>query len=86
MVDTAGLRRKSKISETLEKSMIGDTLKTIKYSNICVLMIDASIGLEKQDLAIARMIVGEGRGLIIGANMWDKVINKDETKNNIFIN
>ena len=84
LVDTAGLRRKSKISETLEKSMIGDTLKSIKYSNICVLMIDASIGLEKQDLAIARMIVGEGRGLIIGANMWDKVINKDETKNNIF--
>ena len=84
LVDTAGLRRKSKISETLEKSMIGDTLKSIKYSNICVLMIDASIGLEKQDLAIARMIVGEGRGLIIGANMWDKVINKDEAKNNIF--
>ena len=84
LVDTAGLRRKSKILETLEKSMIGDTLKSIKYSNICVLMIDASIGLEKQDLAIARMVVGEGRGLIIGANMWDKVINKDETKNNIF--
>ena len=76
LVDTAGLRRKSKISETLVKS--------IKYSNICILLIDASIGLEKQDLVIARMIVGEGRGLIIGANMWDKVINKDEVKNNIF--
>ena len=84
IVDTAGLRRKSKISDVLEKSMISDTLKTIKYSNICILMIDASIGIEKQDLAIARMIVNEGRGLIIGANMWDKVINKDETKNNIF--
>ena len=84
IVDTAGLRRKAKISNVLEKSMISDTLKTVKYSNICILMIDASIGLEKQDLAIARMIVGEGRGLIIGANMWDKVINKDETKNNIF--
>ena len=83
IVDTAGLRRKSKISESLEKSMIGDTLKSIKFSNICVLLIDASIGLEKQDLAIARMIVGEGRGLIIGANMWDKVIDKDEAKNNI---
>ena len=84
IVDTAGLRRKSKISDAIEKSMISDTLKSIKYSNICILLFDASVGLEKQDLVIARMIVGEGRGLIIGANMWDKVINKEETKNNIF--
>ena len=84
IVDTAGLRRKSKISDAIEKSMISDTLKSIKYSNICILLFDASVGLEKQDLVIARMIVGEGRGLIIGANMWDKVINKEETKKNIF--
>ena len=84
LIDTAGLRRKSKISASLERDMISDTLKTVKYSNICILLIDALIGLEKQDLAIARMIVGEGRGLIIGANMWDKVINKNETKEELF--
>ena len=84
MIDTAGLRKKARINDPLEKSMVGDTLKTIKYSNICILLIDADKGLDKQDLTIARVIVGEGRGLIIGANMWDKVINKVEVRQKIF--
>jgi GTP-binding protein len=64
--------------------MVGDTLKTIKYSNICILLIDSDKGLDKQDLTIARVVAGEGRGLIIGANMWDKVIDKDQVRQNIF--
>ena len=75
-IDTAGLRKKSKIVKPLELEMVSDTLKTVKYSNVCILLIDASKGLDKQDLTIARMIAGEGRGLIIAANMWDKVDNK----------
>ena len=84
IIDTAGLRRKSRVNDSLEKSMVGDTLKTIKFSNICVLLIDADKGLDKQDLTIARVIVGEGRGLIIGANMWDKIINRDQARQKIF--
>ncbi len=84
IIDTAGLRKKSKISQNLEKNMVGDTLKSIKYSNICILLIDANTGFDKQDLTIARVIVSEGRGLIIGANMWDKVILKDEVRLKIF--
>ena len=84
IIDTAGLRKKSRVSDTLERSMVGDTLKTIKYSNICFLIIDSDKGLDKQDLTIARVIVGEGRGLIIGANMWDKVINRDKVRQKIF--
>ncbi|MDC0093452.1 ribosome biogenesis GTPase Der [Alphaproteobacteria bacterium] len=84
LIDTAGLRKKARINDLLEKSMVGDTLKTIKYSNICILLIDANIGLDKQDLTIARVIVGEGRGLIIGANMWDKVINREQARQKIF--
>ena len=84
IIDTAGLRKKARVNDTLEKSMVGDTLKTIKYSNICFLLIDADKGLDKQDLTIARVIVGEGRGLIIGANMWDKVINRDQARLKIF--
>ena len=84
IIDTAGLRRKSKISKVLEKNMVNDTLKSIKFSNVCILLIDAFKGFDKQDLTIARMIVGEGRGLIIGANMWDKVLNKDQVRNDIF--
>ena len=63
--------------------MVNDTLRTIKYSDICILLIDASKGIDKQDLTIARMIIGEGRGLIIGANMWDKVLDKNIIKGEI---
>ena len=84
IIDTAGLRRKSKVTNILEKDMVSDTLRTIKFSDICVLLVDSSKGIDKQDLTIARMIIGEGRGLIIGANMWDKVIDKNIIKNEIF--
>ena len=83
LIDTAGLRRKSKITKILEKDMVSDTLKSIKFSNICVLLIDAFKNIDKQDLTIARMIIGEGRGIIIGANKWDKVINQNIIKNEI---
>ena len=78
LIDTAGLRRKSKITKILEKQMVSDTLKSIKFSDICVLLIDASNNIDKQDLTIARMIIGEGRGIIVGANKWDKVINQNK--------
>ena len=58
--------------------MVSDTLKSIKFSDICVLLIDASQNIDKQDLTIARMIIGEGRGVIIGANKWDKVIDQNK--------
>ena len=84
IVDTAGLRKKSKILKTLEKHMVSDTLKSIKFSNICILLVNAKKGFDKQDLSIARMIIGEGRGLIIGANMWDQVEKKHEARQNIY--
>ncbi len=86
IIDTAGLRRKSKVTNILEKDMVNDTLRTIKFSAICILLVDASKGIDKQDLTIARMILGEGRGLIIGANMWDKVTDKNLIKDEIFNN
>ena len=83
LIDTAGLRRKSKITKILEKDMVSDTLKSIKFSDICILLIDASKKINKQDLIIARMIIGEGRGVIIGANKWDKVKDQNIIKQNI---
>ena len=83
LIDTAGLRRKSKITKILEKEMVNDTLKSIKYSDICVLLIEASENIDKQDLTIARMIIGEGRGIIVGANKWDKVSDQNTIKNEI---
>ena len=63
--------------------MISETLKSIKFSEICILLVDASQNIDKQDLTIARMIIGEGRGIIIGANKWDKVTNQSIIKDNI---
>ena len=83
LIDTAGLRRKSKITNVLEKDMVDDTLKSIKFSDICILLVDASQTIDKQDLTIARMIIGEGRGIIVGANKWDKVEDKNYIKDNI---
>ena len=83
LIDTAGLRRKSKITKIIEKHMVSDTLKSIKFSNICVLLIDASQNIDKQDLTIARMIIGEGRGIIIGANKWDKIVDQSTIRNKI---
>tara|TARA_A100001015_G_scaffold192512_1_gene214511 strand:- start:883 stop:2232 length:1350 start_codon:yes stop_codon:yes gene_type:complete len=83
LIDTAGLRRKSKITKILEKHMVSDTLKSIKFSDICVLLVDASQNIDKQDLTIARMIIGEGRGIVIGANKWDKITDQNSIKNKI---
>ena len=83
LIDTAGLRRKSKIIKILEKHMVSDTLKSIKFSDICVLLVDASQNIDKQDLTIARMIIGEGRGIVIGANKWDKITDQNSIKNKI---
>ncbi|HPQ51452.1 MAG TPA: ribosome biogenesis GTPase Der, partial [Alphaproteobacteria bacterium] len=73
LVDTAGLRRKSKISHRLEKMAIEDTLRAIRLSQVVFLLIDAQAPLEKQDLQIADLVIREGRILVIGINKWDTV-------------
>jgi GTP-binding protein len=76
LVDTAGMRRRARINEKVEKLMVGDALRAIQYAHLCVLLIDASEPIHKQDLAIARLIEDEGRALVIGANKWDAVRDK----------
>ena len=78
LVDTAGMRRKARIDDQLEKAMVDDALRAIRFAQVCVLMIDAREELHKQDLAIARLVAEEGRALVIAANMWDVVTNKQE--------
>ena len=73
LVDTAGLRRKSRVADKLEKLSVDDTLRTIRFANVAVLLLDATVMLEKQDLTIARLVIEEGRALIIAANKWDAV-------------
>jgi GTPase len=71
LVDTAGLRRKARVIEKLEQLSIQDTLRSIRFAQVVVLLLDVEEGLEKQDLTIARMVVDEGRALVIGVNKWD---------------
>jgi len=71
LVDTAGLRRKARVVEKLEKLSTQDTLRSIRFAQVVVLLLDVEEGLEKQDLTIARMVVEEGRALVIGVNKWD---------------
>lgn len=78
LVDTAGMRRKARIDDQVEKAMVDDALRAIRFAQVCVLMIDAREELHKQDLAIARLVAEEGRALVIAANMWDVVTNKQE--------
>ncbi len=76
LVDTAGLRRKAKVEEKLEKLSVTDTLRAIRFAEVVVLVIDAEQMLERQDLAIARLVEEEGRALVLAVNKWDLVTEK----------
>lgn len=80
LFDTAGLRKKAKITDKLEKLSATDTLRAIQFAEAVVLLLDAERGIEKQDLKIAEHIVSEGRALIIALNKWDVVPDRLGTK------
>ena len=71
--DTAGLRKKARIEEKLEKLSVGSTLHAVRFADCVVLVMDAREALEKQDLAIADLIAREGRALVFAVNKWDVV-------------
>jgi GTPase len=74
--DTAGLRRRSRIEEKLEKLSVADALRAVRFAEVVVLMMDAQNRFEEQDLRIADLIEREGRALVIAVNKWDLVDNK----------
>jgi GTP-binding protein len=71
LVDTAGLRKRAKVEDKLEKLSAADTRRAIDYAEVVVLLLDATRGLEVQDLKIAAQVIEEGRALIIALNKWD---------------
>lgn len=77
LVDTAGLRRRSKIEDKLEKLSASDTIRALKYAQVVALVLDPDGVLDKQDLTIARHVIEEGRALIIVINKWDICTDKD---------
>lgn len=76
LIDTAGLRRRARIEEPLEKLSVADTLRAIRFAEVVVVVVDGTQILERQDLAIARLIAEEGRALVLALNKWDLVADK----------
>ncbi|NEW90849.1 ribosome biogenesis GTPase Der [Rhodopseudomonas sp. BR0M22] len=71
--DTAGLRRRSRIEEKLEKLSVADALRAVRFAEVVVLMMDAQHRFEEQDLRIADLVEREGRALVIAVNKWDLI-------------
>ena len=71
LVDTAGMRKKAKIDDKLEKLSVADARRAVNFAEAVVLLLDATRGLEVQDLKIADMVLEEGRALLIAINKWD---------------
>lgn len=76
LVDTAGLRRRAKVTARLERLSVADSRRAIQYAQVVALVLDAQDMLEKQDLTIARQVIDEGRALVIAVNKWDLVKDK----------
>ncbi|MEI5677755.1 MULTISPECIES: ribosome biogenesis GTPase Der [unclassified Mesorhizobium] len=79
LFDTAGMRRKAKVQEKLEKLSVADGLRAIRFAEVVVVVFDATIPFEKQDLQIADLIIREGRALVIAFNKWDMIEHPQET-------
>jgi GTP-binding protein len=77
LIDTAGLRKQARVTDRLEKLSAGDAMRAMEYAQVVVLLLDARTPLERQDLAIARRTLDEGRALIVAANKWDLINDRD---------
>jgi GTP-binding protein len=71
LIDTAGMRKRAKIQDKLEKLAVADGRRAVDFAEVVVLLLDATLGLEAQDLRIADHVLQEGRALIIAINKWD---------------
>ena len=79
LVDTAGLRRKARVQDRLEQIANANTIDALDMAQVVLLLIDGNEGFDKQDLTIARRVIDEGRGLVIGVNKWDSIDNRAMT-------
>jgi len=76
LFDTAGLRKRARIEDKLEKLSVADALRAIRFAEVVVVLLDATIPFEKQDLSIVDLVEQEGRALVIGLNKWDLVADQ----------
>jgi GTP-binding protein len=74
--DTAGLRKRARVEDKLEKLSVADALRAVRFAEVVVVLLDATIPFERQDLSIVDLIEREGRALVIGLNKWDLVADQ----------
>jgi GTP-binding protein len=79
LFDTAGLRRKARITETAEQLSASDAVRAIRFAEVVVVLMDAQHPLEHQDLTIADLVEQEGRAMVVAVNKWDLVADKQRT-------
>jgi len=83
IVDTAGMRKKAKVVEGLEQMSVGATINALKEAEVAVLVLDALLGLDEQDLRIARLAEREGRAVVIALNKWDAVEDRTAARHGV---
>lgn len=81
--DTAGVRRKARVTEKLEKLSVADGLRAVKFAEVVVLLIDATSPFDKQDIQLADLVEREGRALVIAINKWDLKLNRKEVRQTV---
>ena len=86
LVDTAGIRRKNKVTEELEFYSVMRSIRSIENADVCILMIDATRGIESQDLNIFQVIQRNMKSLVVVVNKWDLVPDKNQRVMDEFIN
>jgi GTP-binding protein len=79
LFDTAGMRRKAKVQEKLEKLSVADALRAIRFAEVVIIVLDATVPFEKQDLQIADLVAREGRAPVIAFSKWDLIEDRQAT-------
>ena len=80
VVDTAGLRKRARVEEDLEKLSVGASIGALKMAEVVVLTVDATEGIQDQDLQLARLVEREGRACVIALNKWDAAVDRNATR------
>jgi GTPase len=83
LIDTAGMRKRAKVQDKLEKLSVADALRAVDFAEVVVLLLDATLGLEAQDLRIADRVLEEGRALVLALNKWDVAENASSLFNGV---
>jgi GTPase len=77
--DTAGIRRKSRVQNKVEKLSVSDALRAVRFAECVVVLIDATLDIERQDLTLSDLVAREGRAIVLALSKWDAVEDKQKT-------